>query len=1410
MRNILSLYKMLLAVTMLLLLPNSLVSQVYHGTISDYKIGKLATESGLSQSSVLSMYQDKLGFIWFGTKDGLNRYDGYGFDVFKSISSDANTISSNEIICITSDANNNLYIGTRGGGMNKIITAENRVVRIESGVSSNGTINGIYFDQDSILWVCAEEGLIRGVPNPNAEYGFDFVNVVKKSVYRDINGNIMPQTKYHLATSCIYQMSENTFFVGTDLGLFMYRLNESTFQMLDVGFFFSGRINAILKYSEAEYFVASANGLYCCQWDGNSLKTKISYNNYQSEEHQLRSSWVNVLLKDKSNTIWGGTRGGGLFSIDSSLTVINYAYNDIGVNSISDKIINSLLIDKSGVLWVGTETRGCNTLNLNRRKFCQFDDIPNFDGNLSSDVVTAITGNKSNELYVGSAYYGVKKITLNDDSYSIVNVPLRSFNSSIPAEVLSLYYDSKDNLWISSLYNSIIKIDKKGKYSEFMTPGFVFSIFEDSKRNLWIGTWGGGFCKIDTETGVLLPFTEQNSILSISSDCILSFAEDTSGNMWIGTRGGGVNVASIDFLERGLSNFGSYKFDPNDPKSLSNNDVYCIYNDSRGNIWLGTGSGLNRFVLPVGESPIEAIMKNKGYFEHYSVKDGLPSANIRGIIEDNNGFLWISTTNGLARLNLDDHTIVSFSKNDGLQDNEFRSRACFRDNNGQIYFGGINGITFFNPDDINTSLVESKTQITGLKVQNKYVKPNQLINGNVLLDNDISVTDKIVLLPKYKDFALEFSSMNYTNIDNVRYAYRLKGYTDEWTITNRFEHLATYTNISEGKYIFQVKATNSDGSWSDNITELAIVVKPELWRSPCAIIFYLCLVFLLLFVFRKYSIIGVKEKNRLRIEAYEKQKAIEITESKMRFYTNISHEIRTPLTLIYTPIDDILNMSGIDENIRYDLTLVKKNVDRLMAMTNKLLELRKIDMGISEPNFECVHFVPYINDIFSYFEQQFRNKRINATISCNLAKNDDKLWIDKEMITTAIYNLISNACKYTPTQGSISLKVFVTTDKSGGLILSKKSIDYLNIEISDTGIGIPENEVSQIFERFYQASNHAETGQAGSGIGLAVVKEYVDLHKGIVKANSQVGVGTTITIMLPMGSEHVKKAHDIAPETDDETVTTTPVDINKQKVINEQLPTILIVEDDLEMLSLLERHFEQNYNVFTATDGKKAWNIIQNRLPDMVISDIMMPEIDGGKLCNMIKTDIETSHIPVILLSAQANNEDIIKGYEKGADSYISKPFAMSILDAQVSQLLATRKQLIDIYSQKIFLKPREIAITNMDEKFLTKIMDIIEENIADTDFDVSTIVSQMNMSHSSVLKKIKALTGVSLVEFVRKHRLNKAAMILKQEKISITEVAYMTGFSDPKYFSKCFSKQFGKTPTEFVNEAFAQKSNNE
>ncbi|MBN2521412.1 MAG: response regulator [Bacteroidales bacterium] len=1415
-----------LCVLLVLILNNCLFGQLSE-SLTNVRFNKISTQQGLSQSSVFALAQDKNGFIWIGTRDGLNRFDGYSFIKYKYNPQDTNSLSHNEITKIHVNSKGDLWIGTRGGGLNQYIYDKNEFRRYLE-LDYKNIVNDIFEDQKGNLWIGTPEGLFRG--NYNKERNiYLFENVTQSSIYKTRDGEFVARQKSIISVASINQLSDDIIIIGTRGGVFNYSISKKQYTLMDMGVANYNYITSLIVEDDGIIWAGSYDGLVKAG-PVNDSSFEYTFTNYsidQQGKQRLLVNRIETLVKDPYGNMWVGTRGGGLINIKKDGEVITYLNEISDVNSLSENIINSLLVDNTGMLWIGTESKGCNTLDLYRKKFYHIKNLPNNKNSLGDNLVTAISGDKKNKVWVGTAVKGLDEIIFNKDhTYQINHYSNISLTSGfIIKEIISLFEDKNKALWIGTATNSIFRYKEPEGFRSYPVNGYVYSIYQDYTGKIWLGRWGQGLGWIKEKTGEVTNYTHiPRDNHSLSSDIVLAIYGDTMGNLWIGTKGGGVNVIPLNILSQGQGDFIYFKHDRNNPNSLSHNDVYCITQDSRGDIWIGTGGGLNKVAWGNKKPNTEFILKKEIDFISYIEEHGLPNNLIYGILEDDKGNLWLSTNEGISVFNPVNECFKNYSVNDGIQANEFHSNAYFKDNRGYMYFGGVNGLTFFHPDSIHDNPYQPEVVITGLKIFNKYIHPGEEINGRIILEKDISNTKNIVLSYKAKEITFEFSALYYTNPQSIRYAYRLLGFNEKWQEAGKNNRYATYTNLDEGDYIFQVKTINNEEIWKNLPTEIEITVLPPFWRKPWFYFIYAIIIIIFLLIFRRYSLIAVKEKNKLLIERLENKKHIEISEAKMRFFTNISHEIRTPLTLISDPLKKVLSEGEIDETSRKNLKLVSKNVTRLLELINQLIQLRKIDLGYIKLKVSEVDLVPFIMGIMEDFEEYAHKRDIN--FSFNSEAKSIHLYLDKELITVVFYNLLSNAFKYTPDGGSISLKI----DKHQGrmskrlyhnirqrLLLKNNISQWVAVEVADSGTGIPEKELNNIFYRFYQAYNPELQLHTGSGIGLSLVKEYIELHKGYIDVKSKPNEGSIFTIYFPVGQAHFDTAQLIKQETPkilpqekiqrDDISIEEKIDkhdeefIDRKGIRKEKAPTILIIEDDIELSNYISQYLCNLYNIEQVENGKKGLEMARNLMPDLIISDLMLPEMDGYRVCENLKTNIETSHIPVIILTAKASEENILEGYEKGADSYIIKPFNIEILKTQIKKIIESRILLQEKYSKLITLKPRDITITSIDEKFLNKLLDIIEANINDTEFDVTKLVENMNMGHTTILRKVKALTNLSLVDFIKNHRLKKAAMILQKEKLPIAEVAYMVGFSDPKYFSKCFVKEFSKTPTKYCNE---------
>ncbi|MFA9392890.1 MAG: two-component regulator propeller domain-containing protein [Prolixibacteraceae bacterium] len=1388
-------------------------------TYSNLRFKSFSTHEGLSQSSVLSITQDTQGYIWMGTKDGLNRFDGYNFKTYKNETNNLNSLSNNEIIFLSGDSLGNLFIGTRGGGLNKFIKNENRFIRYENLNTADGTVNKVLQNKNGSIWVGTSQGLFQGVPDKANAYQYNFSNFSKKSVFLDKNGALLPFESEFYSVVSIKKLHDDTYIVGSDKGLFLFRVHDLSFTLIDIQQLNVAKINSLAWDHKNQLWVATSEGLVKLTFEQDKVVNRHFFANSNTRWSALNTNWVESLICDADGNMWVGTRGAGVIVVDEEGAFTEYTNDNSFSNQLGDNIINALMIDRSGVLWMGTESKGAVTLDLFRKKFNHLENNSTTGRNLTSNLVTAISG-QGQSVYVGTAYNGLNLLEFQDNNTILAeHIPTIPYGDGRSAsEIISLLLDTQNTLWIGIAANNLVSYRKDSGFKNYVTGSFAFALHQDREGSIWAGTWGKGIGMIDPTKKEIQFFANQTTdSRTLSGNIILSIFDDNHGNLWVGTKGRGLNVEALKLIKQGYNNFISFEKNLND--GILHNDIYCIFQDSEEVLWFGTGGGLNRLDLYSTPETYAEFQKGRIKFESFTEQDGLPANLIYGIREDEDGNLWISTTKGLSKYNKHDKTFKNYNLNDGLQSNEFHSNAYYKSPYNTLFFGGVNGLTFFNPKEISRNSPPSEIILSALKISNIPVMPHEKVKGKVILQQDISEAKKITLTHQHKEFSLEFSSLHFDNLEGVKYAYRLLGFNDEWRYLKGPEHSVAYTNLWEGDYVFQVKATNNDGIWNDEPRQIEIEVLPPYWRNIWFYGIYLLLIIVGLLLFRRYTLIGVADKNRLLIEHIERSNLIENTEAKMRFFTNISHEIRTPLTLISNPLNEVIALGKIDEKSRTSLQLVSKNVNRLLNLTNQLLQLRKIDKGGIEPQFSQVNISKFLKEIIGYFLQKALNKEI--TLSYHSEIEDDELfWIDTELVTTAIYNIISNAYKFTPSKGQISIKLFKQIPETSKIDRWKRNRPHYDrewycIEISDSGPGIAAEELQSIFHRFYQSKEKSKTEAAGSGIGLSIVKEHMDLVHGKIETKSKLGDGSTFTLFFPVGDAHVKTSQISKQTNSDETPVpqiteefTTVASTGEETLLpNSELPKILVVEDDRDLSEYLVNSLSENYQIITAFDGKKGCEKALQYLPQLIISDVMMPHTDGIELCENLKSNAATKHIPIILLTAKVADESKIEGYKSGADLYVSKPFRLDVLKSQIDQLLSTRKILIDVFSKQITLEPRNIAISSADEKFLSKMNEIIDEHLSETDFDVTAMVERMHLSHSTVLKKVKSLTNMSLVEFVKMHRLKRAAQILEKEHFQIAEVAYLVGFSDPKYFSKCFSKQFGKTPTEYIGEMRGKES---
>jgi signal transduction histidine kinase/ligand-binding sensor domain-containing protein/DNA-binding NarL/FixJ family response regulator len=1362
----------------------------------------LTQKDGLSQSSVFSIFQDKQGFMWFGTRDGLNRYDGYKFKIFQHIVGDTFSISSNEISTITDDTCGNLWIGTIGGGLNIFDPIHERFYNNNSfGKLLSATqqmVNTIFRDSKGNMWIGTRGGLYLAVADKN----FSNNHKITLSEISDITGNDIYKG---IAVRHILESKRKNLLLATDNGLFYFNPETKIIKQFNIP-------NAQLyiytsSYQENDntfWFGSFDYGLFRLTFKNNEegeINNTERFNTFSEGYYNMPNQRAEAMIGDKNGNLWVSTRSGVVRFKLSQKTKDIFKSDPINSRSISDNRNNSLFIDNTGILWIGAEYQGINKVNLNSKPFLLIRNIPGNNNSLINNYVSAISGLHEDAIFIGTDGSGFDLLNINkENKFQFTHFNISSFPSLLENQIISLVQDRNGIVWLGWARNSLGEFNPATKSIKYhLNPGHIFSLCRGSGDFLWIGTWIHGLFRYNIKTGTFEQYLHNNNPNSISIDIILSTYEDNNKVLWVGTKGGGLNCLKDIYASPSTAEFTIYKHIPDSSSSLSNNDVNCILQTKDNTIWVCTADGLNKVIYNT---------ENNLQFKSYLQKDGLPNSFIYGALEDSKGNLWLSTNKGISRFDPKTEEFKNYDQNDGLQSDEFRHNAYFKDEAGNMYFGGNNGLNIFNPDSIKENSFIPKVVITDIKIPGK--NESEITS---LCNQSIPYIKEIELTYKEKEISIEFTALHYAVPHKNQYKYRLKGFNSEWQVVSSNKRSATYTNLDQGDYVFQVKASNNDGIWNETPVELKIKVLPPPWKSIWAIISYIILIASALLIFRNYSLIAVKEKNKLIIEHLEREKFEELSKLKIQFFTNVSHELRTPLTLINSPLEELLLNEKLDEYSKQQLGLMQRNVNRLLQMINQLLDFRKIDSGLLKLTVSEINIIELINDVSQSFIQHAETRNINFHF---LPFQDSAiLWIDKEKVRTILFNLLSNAFKYSPDGSTIIIETnaYMKEFKPRGRlkklmhVKSGKKIQFFEIKITDTGIGIEKHQLKKIFDRFYQASE-SPVNVGGSGIGLAISREYIEMHGGTIDVESTINKGSCFTILIPFDKEHFNNEYVSFVEviTTKETVqnllaTEENKTFEKPNQDKDDKPLLLFVEDNQELCDYLVSKLNDQYKVEIAMNGLKGIEIAIERNPDLIITDLMMPELDGIEMCRKLKTEIQTSHIPIIILTAKSTEENTVEGLETGADVYIIKPFSINILKAQIKSLLDTRQKLKNNFNRQLVLQPKEVAVTSIDERFMKKLLEVVEANIADPNFGIKEMTTQMNMSHSVLFRKIKSLTGLNVVEFMRSFRLKKAALILAKKKIPISEVSFMTGFSDPKYFSKCFQKEFGMTPTDYSNK---------
>lgn len=1348
----------------------------------------LTIDDGLSQNFVSCILQDQKGFMWFGTKDGLNRYDGYSFVIYQNNPFDTTTISENFITTLFEDSRGFIWVGTLNGGLNIFERETETFHRIRYSSSVSKTVNtdevkSIVEDSRGSIWIGTRgEGVFKLTFTNKKFFDITYKQYTSQS---DQPGSLSSNI-----VSTLFFDSKDVLWISTLTGLDKFNNENENFTHYEIqtrnpkapASFFDKTIYSIHESINGNLWLGTLSGLV--KFD----RQTGSYKLYPHHYEVFRYGWGSVMqiVGDNSAKLWLATPGELMRFNPVSLTYEYFKNDPLNQNTISYNSISSLYLDRTGILWVGTAGMGINLFDSKAHRFSTLAIKNDPSSRITGFSVRSVLQESNDIVWISTdALFRWNRRTGEIKSFETDSNRPDDFGNTGPWSMIKSH-DGK--IWAATTegvysYESSTEIVRQYKYNPTDTTGLpqkeVYAVWEDQEKNIWIAT-ENYFCLLsDVNDGIFQSYRYQVP-LPYNQRVRPVIYQDGQGNFWLGTRNGLLKFDSQKKI------FTTYKNDPAKSNSLNNNFINSICPDSFDPdkiLWLGTsGGGLNRFDI------------NEGTFAHFTQSAGLPNNVIYGILPDTKGNLWLSTNKGLSKFNPRDSTFRNFDVVDGLQSNEFNTGAYYRSKGGELFFGGIKGLNYFYPEKIKDNPHIPKIALTNLKLGDHYVSVK---SDKSILQKAFSETDTLVLSYSDDVVTFEFAALDYSAPEKNQLAYKLENFNKDWIYSGSLRS-ATYTHLPPGEYIFRVKGSNNDGVWNEEGIALTLIVTPPWWSTWWAYILYGLFFVSGLYLLRRYELNRLKLKNQLKLEIVETDTLRNLDNLKSHFFANISHEFRTPLTLILGQIESVMS-SNIETKEKGKLQVANRNARRLLSLINQLLDLSKLEAGSMKLNEEQHNIVSFLKSLFYSFESLAETSKITLKFESELEKIP--VLFDPDKMEKVFYNLVSNAFKFTSVDGEIKVSIEILEPS------------IVEVRIKDSGIGIPADRLSQIFNRFYQVDSSSTREHEGTGIGLALTKELVELHRGKIDVNSKEGEGTEFIITLPLGNLNVENEtttellmnnftqHNLLNGfeiSEEELIPTTDIRTSKSKP---QQEFVLIVEDNSDVRSYIREQLETDYRVIECCNGEEGITKAQNEIPDIIITDVMMPKMDGYQFSTKIRNDEKTSHIPIIMLTAKAGLDDRINGLETGVDDYLTKPFSAKELKVRVKNLIHLRKQLRKRFSTATVIKPTQVTAVSVDQEFLQKVLKTIEINFEDEQFGVEKLAEQVNMSVSQLSRKLNALVDQPPGQLIRSLRLQRAADLLKQNAGTVAEICYKVGFNDQAYFSRAFKKQFGSSPTDYKKD---------
>lgn len=1338
-----------------------------------YSFYKLDNYAGLSHNQVNTILKDQDSFLWFGTLSGLNRYDGNTCRIFRKSFSDSTSLPDNSVQALYELPDGRMWVLTNSGPCIYNSHTEKFDTDYNGYLASIGLPGGV---------------ITSVVKGGNGRYWFLYDNLDlyqystadKKArsfrQYLNITSTDRITSIKETKEGKLWLVYQTGFLQQYDINLNRVVFSSSAFQDLEIG---DNYYNVFIDNDGDLWLWAVNSGVFLFQPKNNSVR-QFSENSFPS---RLNANLVSQIVQDDNGLIWVATDHGGVNLINKKQDFsISYLLNDPkDPRSLSQNSITAMYKDDFGIIWLGTYKQGVNYLNSNIVLFPLYRHQEANIKSLPYDDVNRFVEDKSGNIWIGTNGGGLIFFDRKQNTFRQYLHDPSNKNSLSNNVIVSLCIDHNGILWIGTYFGGLNSFDGK-KFTNYrhsdndtssLSSDNVWEIFEDKDNNLWIGTLGGGLDLFDRKTGRCIHRQYKGQQQDpLPSNYVSAILQDKRGDLWVGT----TNGVSIFDRNKGFALSSLL----NESDNLSNNNVFCLLQDSKERIWAGTREGLNLFNSQTKK------------FQQFTMADGLPDNLILNIIEDDHQTIWISTPNGLSNIIPKQEknglviSVISYDETNNLQNREFNDNAALKTVNGELIFGGPSGFNIIDPDKIRKPAFRSRIIFTGLQILNNNVEPGELVNNRVLLKESLSQLQEINLKYKENVFSIEFASLDFGQSAGGKFAYMLEGFNSDWMYGEGVQRKVTYTNLNPGHYTLKVKVLNRDGLWSD-VKLLKVNIEPPFWRTTLAYVIYAVIAIGLFLLARRITIDRIHMRYEVQHQRREAERARALEQLKTKFFTNVSHELRTPLTLVISPLDKIIKQTE-DEEQKKQLGLVQRNAKRLLSLVNQLLDFRKMEVQEIKLHPAIGDIIHFCKDITHSFMDIAEKKNIRLSFSSNI--DSLEIYFDKDKIEKILFNLLSNAFKYTHDNGTVSINLAYSSSSN------EEKDGTLAIEVKDTGIGIPEGMHEKIFERFFQTDVPESMVNQGSGIGLAITKEFVKLHNGIITVKSEPEKGTCFTVLLP-----AKKIYDAHAHTASSPATTEDAGqmIPEENQKSGKKKTILVVEDNEDIRFYLKDNLKGLYKVEEAANGKEGWEKIKMLNPDLVISDIMMPLMDGVELARKIKSETLTAHIPVILLTAMGSEEKQLEGLKAGVNDYIAKPFTFEILASRIRNLLAQQELLQKRFQKQIEVNPAEVTITPVDQKFLTQALEVVEKNMDNPDFSVENFSHDMFMNRVTLYRKILSITGKTPIEFIRSIRLKRAAQLLEKSGMSVAEIAYEVGFNSPKNFTKSFKEEFKILPSQYV-----------